>query len=351
MMFFKLKAAVRGKKLNRYGEFYIDLGTTNTLIYTKLSGLQFNESTIMTVKQMSGKEPEYTAFGNVSKSNIGKMPECMSLLRPLREGVVTDFNSANKFLSYFMKKVTKVNLLEKSRLVISIPLHITQHERAVIKDLGDSLGARKVDLVCEPMAAAIGAGLDVLESCGNMVVDLGGGTTEAAVISLGGVVNSNARRIGGSNIDENIVEHLKATHHFVIGEQTAENLKMKVGSVQLSAKNASVDVGGIDLKTAMPRKLTITSEMIYQPINSFYCETLNLINKTFQECPPELAGDIAERGIVLVGGSALIPGFAERLTQDTGVKARLSDSPLLSVSLGGTKILNDSGLFEKLQFI
>lgn len=337
--------------MNRYGEFYIDLGTTNTLIYTKLSGLQFNESTVMTVKQTSGKEPEYTAFGNESKSNIGKMPECMRLLKPLREGVVTDFKSANKFLNYFMKKITKVNPLEKSRLVISLPLHITQHERAVIKDLGESLGARRVDLLCEPLAAAMGAGLDILESRGNMVVDLGGGTSEAAVVSLGGVVNSNARRVGGSNIDESIVEHLKATHHFVIGEQTAENLKMKIGSLQLSVKNVSVDVGGINLKTAMPRKLNISSEMIYQPLNAFYCETLNLINKTFQECPPELAGDIAERGIVLVGGSSLISGFAERITKDTGVKARLSESPLLSVSLGGTKILNDLSLFNKLQFI
>lgn len=313
--------------------------------------MQFNESTVMTVKQTARKEPEYTAFGNASKSNVGKMPETMSLLKPLKEGVVTDFNSANRFLSHFMKKITKVTLLEKSRLVISLPLHITQHERAVIKDLGDSLGARKVDLVSEPMSAAIGAGIDVLDSCGSMVVDIGGGTTEAAVISLGGVVNSNAKRIGGSNIDENIVEHLKATHHFVIGEQTAENLKINVGRVQMSAKNASVDVGGIDLKTGMPRKLNISSEMIYQPINSFYLETLNLINKTFQECPPELAGDIADRGIVLVGGSALIPGFAERLAKDTGVSARLSDSPLLSVSLGGTALLNDAGLFEQLQFI
>jgi len=332
-----------------YGEFYIDLGTTNTLIYTKTRGFLVNEPTMLTTKSMPGKEIQYSSFGSLSKITIGKTPDDTTLIKPLREGVVSDFKSTLKLVEFFMQKLDKVPAFKKSRLLISLPHHISQHERQVIRELGSSLGARTVDLISEPMAAAIGSGLKVLESNGKMVVDVGGGTSEAAIISLGDIVNSTAVRIGGSHLDESILDHLKTNYLFVIGEQTAEKLKIKVGDLVTSGEPLELEVGGMNLKSGIPGRLKVTAKMIYPPLDAFAKEIIKIIFSTLEACPPELASDLVDNGILLVGGGSMLRGLPERVAKETGVKTELSAHPLLSVAHGGAEALNDPELFEKLQ--
>lgn len=336
--------------MSKVSDFYIDLGTANTLVYAKGHGFKINEPTILTVKQKDEQYIEHSAFGQKAKIMLGKTPLSMVSLRPLKEGVISNFEYTFKLIEYFIRTVEGRNRLRKSRLIISLPCQVTQHEKLAIEELGKNLGARQVDLISEPIAAAIGAGFNVLDSKGKMIVDLGGGTSEAAIISLGGIVASQAKRIGGVSLDEAIIDHLKFKYQFYIGEQTAERLKMLVGSAMSNPiRPKGCEVGGIDLKSGLPRKLTVTSAMIFQPIDLFVREIVSVVEKTFEECPPEISGDLAECGILLAGGGALLGELPERLVQELGVKVKVSTNPLLSVSIGGAKALEDNGLFDRLQ--
>jgi rod shape-determining protein MreB len=221
----------------------------------------------------------------------------------------------------------------------------------VILDLGKSLGARTVDLISEPMVAAIGANLDVLGSEGRMIVDLGGGTSEAAIVSLGGIVCSDAVRIGGISLNENITNHLKNQFLFSIGELTAEKLKIEVGSLSTITTGRELTIGGTNLKTGLPEKLKVDSKMIQKPFDNYYSEILKMIVSVLEMCPPEIASDLVENGILLVGGCSLTHGIKEKIEADTGVKTVLSESPLLSVATGGSRLLDDNNLFKKIEKI
>lgn len=332
-------------------DFYIDLGTENTLIYAKSRGFQLNEPSVMAVKQRYENDSELFALGQPAKALLGKVPSTSAVLRPLREGVISDFDDAAKMLNAFVKRIRQNIFWFKPRLIISLPCKVSEHERRAVQELGKSLGAGKVYLVTEPMAAAIGAGLPVLDHKGQMIVDIGGGTSEVAILSLGGVISANAVRIGGNSLDEDIISHLKNKHSFLIGEQSAEMVKKKIA--RASVKNLhnveSIDVGGIDLNTLLPRKKLITSDMILEPVENFVNNIIAEIIKTFEDCPPEVAGDIAENGICITGGGALIGGLAPKIAQVIGVPARICNDPLLSVANGGARLLEENSLFDRIQ--
>ncbi|MCB0413386.1 MAG: rod shape-determining protein [Bdellovibrionales bacterium] len=339
-----------GQALRRITDFYIDLGTANTLVYIKGSGLVINEPTVLTVQQKTSKFFEHSAFGKNAKEMLGKTPLSMHSIRPLKEGVISDFEQACKLVEFFMKNIGQKGALRKARSIISLPCQVTRHEKQAIRDLGKSLGVGGLDLITEPMAAAIGSGFDVLESKGKMVVDIGGGTSETAIISLGGIVSSQAERVGGVGLDEAIIDHLKFKYHFYIGEQTAENLKILVGSALADSEDVrECEIGGIDLKTGLPRKMVVTSVMIFPPINQFVKKIISLVSKALEECLPEISGDLSEDGIFLTGGGSLLRKLPERISKEIGIKVARTTHPLYSVSAGGAKVLEDHKLFDRLQ--
>lgn len=336
--------------MHAIGDFYIDLGTANTIIHTKNRGLLANESTILTVKNDSIRLNGFHAYGNRAKLMLGKTPSSLSLLKPLKEGVISDFDSTLKMLDFFIKNNGQRSLFQRSRLVISLPCEVAKHEKMAIIELGKSLGARQVDLLSEPLVAAIGAGLDVLESHGKMIVDIGGGTSEAAVISLGEIVVSQAKRIGGLSLDLAILDHLKSEYQFHVGEQTAEKLKVNIADASFPLQSQDfVEVGGIDLNVGLPRKLKISSEMLYKPIQAFTKDIIAIVSKTLEKCPPELAGDLVEQGIMLAGGGSSLKGLSLRIEQATGVKVTICEDPLLCTAKGGAAVLKDNKLFDGLQ--
>jgi rod shape-determining protein MreB and related proteins len=274
-------------------DLYIDLGTANTLIYAKKHGLILNEASILGLKNQGLGERRMFALGGSAKVMVGKIPERSHLLRPLKEGVIADFSNTTQMLHSFLKQVSQSFYLLRPDMIISLPCQVTRHEREAVKEVGYAIGARKVSLLDEPVAAAIGSGLQVLEPEGQMIVDLGGGTTEAAVITLGGIVVSQAMRVGGEHIDQALMNHLKNNYHYVIGEQTAERIKIAVASALLKDdQNPAIDVGGIDLIKGLPSRKTVTAQMIFPVIDNFVLELVDLIKKTFEQCPPEIAGDM-----------------------------------------------------------
>lgn len=331
------------------GDLYVDLGTANTIVYSKTHGLIANEPSVITLKTDKRKSKNYYTHGIKSKLMLGKAPEFLSVHQPLKEGVITDLNSAYQMMKSILKNTTTLNFFSRPRLVISLPQMVTEHERNAVLELGERLGARRVDLLSEPMAAAIGAGIPVTEKRGFMIVDIGGGTSEVAIISLGGIVASNATRIGGLSLDAAIIEHVRFKYNFLIGEQTAEFLKSKVAHASPSQKHLlSADICGIDLSEAMPRRKKITSLMIHKPVDEFIKSISAMILLTFQECPPEISADLAENGILLAGGGSLITGLSERLAQETKISVKLCQNPLLTVAHGGAKVLQNNLLFESL---
>lgn len=335
--------------MNRIGDFYIDLGTANTLIYAKSKGFKVNQPTLMTHIRRIERESRPVAFGDVAKRMLGKNHSRLSLLKPLKEGVISDFESTLQWLDFFIHKVGDGAFLRRSRLLISLPYQVTEHERNAIEEIGKNLGAYQVDLINEPLAAAIGAGLDVLGSRAKMIVDIGGGTSETAVVALGGVVVSKAKRVGGESLDEAIMDHLKAKYHFAVGPQTAEHIKMTVAHAGPKRAQLECEVGGIDLNVGLPRKIKITSPMIIEPVEHFVKDILEIVTKTFEDCPPEIAGDLAGQGVWLSGGGALLQGLDQRLCHETGVNVQTATSPLLCVAKGGAQVLEDPRLFDQLE--
>ncbi len=331
-------------------DIYIDLGTANTLVYVKRRGFVLNEPTVLAVRHRSEHESELFALGRDAKVMLGKNPENLSVLRPLREGVVADFDNTVRLLRALIQKAKDNLTLGRPRMIISLPCQVNRFERRAVEEIGYELGARTVHLLEEPVAAAIGSGLAVLGKRGQMVVDIGGGTTEIAIIALGGIVTSTAVRVGGDDIDEAIITHLRSRYNFVIGEQTAERIKIAVADVNpVAPQSRSIDIGGFNLLKRLPTHLRVDTNMILPAVDSVVREIIGAVRKALEECPPEIAGDIAESGLVLAGGGALLGGLRERLVQEIGIPVKISEQPLLSVALGGAKALEDSNLFELIE--
>ena len=327
-------------------DLYIDLGTANTLIYAKGRGFLLNEPSVLAVRRRG----ELFALGAPAKSMIGREPSVLSVHRPLREGVIADFDNTARMLHAFIKRARKTMTWIKPRMIISLPCRVTNFEKRAVEEVGYELGARKVHLLDEPVAAAIGVGLPVLGNRGQMIVDVGGGTTEIAVISLGGIIAASAVRVGGDNVDTLITNLLKNHYQFVIGEQTAERIKIAVANVDpASGEKRAIEAGGFSLTRGVPKKIRVDTDMIFPAADSVARTIVEAVKKALETCPPEIAGDLAETGLVLTGGGALLAGLRSRIEREVGIPVKVSSEPLLSVALGGAKALEDPRLFEVIE--
>ena len=321
----------------------VDLGTANTLVYVRGKGVVLDEPSVVTLNDTTG---EVLAVGHEAKRMIGRTPDNITALRPLKDGVIADFEATEQMLRYFIQKVHRRRYFAKPRMVICVPSGITAVEQRAVKEAGYQAGARQVFIIEEPMAAAIGAGLPVHEPTGNMVVDIGGGTTEVAVISLGGIVTSLSVRTAGDEIDAAIVTWMKKEHSLLLGERTAEEVKMTLATAFPSTNEPAGEIRGRDLVSGLPRTVTITAAELRQAVEEPLHTIVDAVRVTLDQTPPELAGDIMDRGIVLTGGGALMRGLDERLRHETGMPVHIADNPLASVALGAGTCVEE---FEALQ--
>ena len=321
----------------------VDLGTANTLVYVRKRGIALNEPSVVALSTETGK---IVAVGGQAKQMIGRTPGNIVAVRPLKDGVIADFDVTEQMLRYFIQKVHRRRHLARPRQVVAVPSGITGVEQSAVMEAGHQAGARRVYLIEEPMAAAIGAGLPVHEPAGTMVVDVGGGTTEVAVISLGGVVTSQSIRVGGDEMDQAIIAFAKKEHSLLLGERTAEQIKMAIGSARPAAEEPHTEIRGRDLVTGLPKTVVISAGEVRRAIAGPVSAVVDLVKTTLDKCPPELAGDVMDRGIALTGGGALLPGLDERLGEETGMPVYLAGNPLESVVLGAGKCIED---FDALQ--
>lgn len=320
----------------------IDLGTANTLVYVRGSGIVLNEPSVVAINTRNNRA---LAVGMEAKRMIGRTPSYIQAIRPLRDGVIADFDITEKMLRYFIQKVHR-RRWAKPRIVICVPSGITPVERRAVEEAAYHAGARRAYTIEEPMAAAIGTGLPVGEPSGSMVVDIGGGTTEVAVISLGGIVVSRSIRIGGDELDEAIIDWVKKEYNLLLGERTAEQIKMAIGSAFPYAEEPAAEVRGRDLISGLPKTIVLSSPEIREAIEEPVQQTVDAVKFTLDKTPPELSADIMERGIVLTGGGALLHGIDERLAYETGMPIVTADRPLQSVVVGSGKCLEE---FDALQ--
>jgi len=318
----------------------IDLGTANTLIYLEGKGIVLREPSVVAVKD-EGRYKKVVAIGEEAKKMIGKTPGTIKAIRPLREGVIADFEVTEAMIRYFIQKVHNRSYFVKPRIIISVPSGTTQVERRAVKESAESAGAREVYLIEEPMAAAIGAGLPVAEPIACMVVDIGGGTTEVAVISLGGIVVSHSIKVAGDKIDEAIVYYIKRKYNLLIGEATAEQVKIQVGDVLPQEPYPEMEIKGRDLITGVPKTITITSKEVQEAIKEPVDLIIQAIKQVLEATPPELAADLVDRGITLTGGGALLKNLDKLISQETGLKVSVAEEPLLCVALGAGKALDN----------
>ncbi len=320
----------------------VDLGTANTLVYVRRRGIVLNEPSVVALNTNTGN---IVAVGVQAKRMIGRTPGNIVAVRPLKDGVIADFDVTERMLRYFIQKVHRRHLA-KPRLVVAVPSGITGVEQSAVKEAGRQAGARRVYIIEEPMAAAIGAGLPVHEPTGNMVVDVGGGTTEVAMISLGGIVTCQSIRVGGDEMDQAIIAFAKKEHSLMLGERTAEEIKMAIGSACPSPDEPHAEIRGRDLVSGLPKTIVISAEEVRHAIQGPVSIIADIVKTTLDKCPPELAGDVMDRGIALTGGGALLRGLDERLREETGMPVYLADNPLESVVLGAGKCVED---FDALQ--
>ena len=321
----------------------MDLGTTNSLIYAKGKGIVLNMPSILAVGR---KEGRIIGVGKEAKEMLGKTPQSIVVVRPLQNGVIADFDVAQRMIEYFISQVQPYHRLVGPKLAIGVPSRATKVEKKAVVDIATNLGARQVHLVHEPVAAVVGANLPISEPLGSMIVDIGGGTSEAAITSLDGVVISRDIRIAGDEMDQAIILYLKENHNLFIGEQMAERIKINIGCAHPPSRNEKMKVRGRDLSTGFPNEIEIGSEElsnILSPVVSTICE---MIESTLEESPPELAGDIMERGIYLTGGGACLKGFDKCVSKRVHLPVKLAPEPLLSVVLGMGKLLEDRELLS-----
>jgi rod shape-determining protein MreB and related proteins len=316
----------------------VDLGTANTLIYVRGRGIVLNEPSVVALSVNTG---QVVAIGTDAKRMIGRTPENIVAIRPLKDGVIADFEVTERMLRYFIQKVHKRGHMAKPRIVVAVPSGLTGVELSAVREAGHQAGARRVYIFEEPVAAAIGAGLPVSEPTGTMVVDIGGGTTEIAVISFGGIVTSQSIRVAGDELDQAIITYARKKHSILLGERTAENLKISIGSALPVPSEPPVEIRGRDLASGWPKISEITAEEVRSAIEDPLNVIIDAVKTTLEKCPPELAGDVMDRGIALTGGGALLRGLDERLREETGLPIHVADNPLESVVLGAGRCVDE----------
>ncbi len=325
----------------------IDLGTANTLIYVKGQGIVCNESSVVAVQKDSRGGRRVLAVGLEAKRMLGRTPGNIVAIRPLKDGVIADFETTEAMLRYFIQKVHNRRTLVRPRIVICVPNGITEVEKRAVKESAESAGAREVYLIEEPMAAAIGAGLPVTEPVGNMIVDIGGGTTEVAVISLAGVVFSRSIRVGGDKMDESIIQYIKRKYNLLIGERTAELIKITIGSAYPGDEIHTMEIKGRDLVAGVPKTVELSDEEIRDPLLESINQIVEAVRVALERTPPELAADIVDKGIVLAGGGALLRNLDILLREETGLPVIVAEDPLTTVVMGAGKALDEISLLRE----
>lgn len=322
----------------------IDLGTANTLVYVRHQGIVLDEPSVVAIETSTDK---VLAIGSAAKEMMGRTPSGISAIRPLRDGVIADFEISEKMISNFIRRVVKHRYLMKPRVIISVPSGITEVEKRAVRDSAENAGAREVFLLAEPMAAAIGVGLPVDQPSGCMIIDIGGGTTEIAVIALNGIVNDTSIRVAGDELNEAIIMYLKKNYNLLIGELTAEEVKIQIGSAHPLDKELSMDIRGRDLVAGVPKNLTLSSVQVREALSETIDIIVEAVRQALERTPPELASDILERGIILTGGGALLRGLDKRLRQETNLPVNVAEDPLLCVVRGTGKVLEDFAGYTK----
>jgi rod shape-determining protein MreB len=319
----------------------IDLGTANTLVYVRGKGIVLTEPSVVAVRRDSRGQNRVVAVGRDAKLMLGKTPGNITAIRPMKDGVIADFEVAEAMLRFFIRKVHNRRKLIRPRVIICIPSGVTQVEKRAVRESAESAGAHEVYLIEEPMAAAIGAGLPITEPVCNMVVDIGGGTTEVAVISLAGIVYSRSVRVGGDKMDLSVLQHIKRKYNLLIGERTAELIKTTIGNAYPMGETETMTIKGRDLVSGIPKTVEVNSDEIRESIQEQIDSILETIKVALEQTPPELAGDIVDRGIVLTGGGALLKNLDHFLRLHTGLPIMLTEDPLSTVVIGSGKALED----------
>ena len=323
----------------------IDLGTANTLVHVKGKGIVLREPSVVAIKRENG---EVLAVGEEAKRMIGRTPGNIVAVRPMKDGVIADFDVTQAMLKYFIRKAMNTKSFVRPRVVVGVPSGVTEVEKRAVIDAAQQAGAREAYLIEEPMAAAIGAGLPVEEATGSMVVDIGGGTTEIAVISLGGIVTSRSIRIGGDEMDTSIVQYIKRMYNLLIGERTAEEIKIKIGSAIVQAdKNAELDIRGRDLVSGLPKTLTIKSSEVREALSEPIQQIIDAVKGTLEKTPPELASDVMDHGIMMTGGGALLRNLDRLLSHETGMPVLVAEDALSCVGEGTGKSLENIELLKR----
>jgi rod shape-determining protein MreB len=326
----------------------IDLGTANTLIYTKSGGIVLNEPSMVAVRKGDQRVSKVLAVGKEAKEMLGRTPSNIAVIRPMADGVIADFDSTEIMLKYFIRKVRKRRSLVRPRIIISVPSGVTPVEKRAVRESAESAGAREVFLIEEPMAAAIGADLPITEPTSNVVVDIGAGTTEVAVISMAGTVYSRSVRVGGDKMDESILQYLKRKYNLLIGVQTAEFIKITIGKAHQIDETEALEVKGRDLVTGIPKTLTIDSEEVRKAISEQVGTIVQTVRIALEQTPPELSADVVDNGIFLTGGGALLRDLDVLLREETRLPITITDDPLTTVVLGAGKALNNLSLFREI---
>jgi len=332
---------IRGIFSNDLG---IDLGTATTLVYVKGEGIVLCEPSVVAIEKGTSN---VLAVGGEAKRMLGRTPGSIIAIRPMKDGVIADFEITEDMLRYFIKKVHRKKVFIRPRMVIAIPSGITEVEKRAVKDSALHAGAREVYLIQEPVAAAIGVGLSIQEPAGNMVIDIGGGTTEMAVISLAGVVLAESIRIGGDEMDNAIIEYLKKNYNLMIGERTSEDIKIKIGSAYSLEEELTMEVRGRDLVAGLPKTITITSDEIRDALSAPINTIVEATRLTLEKTPPELSADLIERGIILAGAGSLLRGLDRLLSDETGLPVHVADDPVTAVAMGTGKVLSELKYLKK----
>ena len=326
----------------------VDLGTANTLVYVKGKGIVANEPSVVAIQETDGRTKRILAVGKEAKEMVGRTPGSIKAIRPLKEGVIADFDVAQKMLEYFIRKThNNRKSFVRPRIIVSVPIGITEVEKRAVRESAEAAGAREVYLIEETMAAALGAGMSVTEPGGNMVVDIGGGTTGVAVISLAGIVVSKSVKVGGDKLDESITQYVKGNYSMLIGERTSEMVKIKLGKAMGNGDVGTMNVKGRDLRAGIPKTVEITSEEVREALGSPLGSIVEAIKQTLERTPPELAADIVDNGIVLTGGGALLGGLDNLINDATGLAVSVAEDPLTCVVLGSGKALDELDLLKE----
>lgn len=314
----------------------IDLGTASVLVYVKGKGVVLKEPSVVAFDRDTNK---IKAIGEEARLMLGRTPGNIVAVRPLRQGVISDYTVTEKMLKYFIQKAVGKQRFRKPRISVCVPSQVTEVEKKAVEDATYQAGARDVAIIEEPIAAAIGAGIDISRPCGNMIVDIGGGTTDIAVISLGGTVVSTSIKIAGDDFDEAIVRYMRKKHNLLIGERTAEDIKIKIGSAYRRPEVATLDVRGRNLVTGLPKTITVTSDETEEALKETTSQIVEAVHSVLEKTPPELAADIADRGIVLTGGGCLLYGLEQLIEEKTGINTMTADDPMTAVAIGTGKFV------------